>query len=147
MTGRNNTDRPFYPLRPARSIRSSTVPLHATLPTKTFLSFHGRTFKGECFKTRKFRNRKFHEPFQFLLLQSMIQIFTDALVKSNLIFRCFSNIVDEGLEEENHIFFFHVWRSCSSRRRRRVFFTRMAFFPSFNEDSRLLNTRLNVVST
>lgn len=35
----------------------------------------------------------------------MIQIFTDALVKSNLIFRCFSNIADEGLEEENHIFF------------------------------------------
>lgn len=35
----------------------------------------------------------------------MIQIFTDALVKSNLIFRCFSNIVDEGLEEENHFFF------------------------------------------
>lgn len=35
----------------------------------------------------------------------MIQIFTDALVKSNLIFRCFSNIANEGLEEENHIFF------------------------------------------
>lgn len=35
----------------------------------------------------------------------MIQIFTDTLVKSNLIFRCFSNIADEGLEEENHIFF------------------------------------------
>lgn len=38
----------------------------------------------------------------------MIQIFRDALVKSNLIFRCFSNIefLDEGLEEENHFFFF-----------------------------------------
>lgn len=37
----------------------------------------------------------------------MIQIFTDALVKSNLSFRCFSNIefLDEGLEEENHFFF------------------------------------------
>lgn len=41
----------------------------------------------------------------------MIQIFTDALVKSNLIFRCFLNIVDEGLEEENHFFFF----SCMAK--------------------------------
>lgn len=43
----------------------------------------------------------------------MIQIFTDALVKSNLIFRCFSNIefLDEGLEEENHFFFF----SCMAK--------------------------------
>lgn len=47
----------------------------------------------------------------FYYFNQWYKIFTDALVKSNLIFRCFSNIVDEGLEEENHIFFF----SCMAK--------------------------------
>ena len=53
MTGRNNTDRPFYPLCPARSIRSSTVPLHATLPAP-------KTFPPPCFTDQLSKANVFH---------------------------------------------------------------------------------------
>lgn len=58
----------------------------------------------------------------------MIQIFTDALVKSNLIFRCFSNIADEGLEEENHIFFF-MYGEVAARGGGGYFLQGWPFFP------------------
>ena len=110
MTGRNNTDRPFYPLCPARSIRSSRPVARNPSYTQNLstAAFHGPTFKGKCvplhkrcsranLRIRNFILNRFYFNFYF---NQRTQILAEMRWwnKSNLISRYFWNIVDEGLE-------------------------------------------------
>lgn len=76
MTGRNNTDRPFYPLCPARLYSPLYRPVHATtLPTKPSYR-HVSTFKPESFQTfPKFRNQNFTNGVNIIIFNQLINFY------------------------------------------------------------------------